>query len=249
MLARNRNPERLGQQLAEAAAHSGDYPLLVLPSTDKAFRLVQAYRNAGMRIGAVGNAGLVASWGITFEETFLWTPLKVWASLKDCPKLPWAVVVFEDQLVAIDDSYLRVEVDGHAYMVSPIVMMILMKFRPPSYLGSMSTPIRRRESEIRLVPYAVEIPMALTQSHANEVMGQVLRPLIDLGNAERIPWLARTGFALKRDYNFHRVLVQQVQEMESLVRLYSAQPSAPTLPAGWLDVLRASRIEMVKQLL
>lgn len=246
MSGRIKNPERLGLKLAKEAARTGRCPLLVLPSTEAAFRMLDAYREGGLQLSAAGNPGLAASWGVR-AESYLTTPRPLWAALKGQGKLPWAVAVFEDQLVAIDDSYLRVEVDDQSYMVSPLLMMLLVKFRPTTYIASM-TPRHRGGGDLRLAPYSPDVPPALSQQVANEIMGRVLRPLLDSTDDVRMPWLARPSFALKRNNNFHRILVQQIQEMETLVRLCRATRPIPEVPVGWLGALRAIRLEISKPL-
>lgn len=247
MLSRTRNPARLGQQLADAAARTGRYPLLILPSTDAGFQLLAACARRGMPVKVVGHPGLMASWSKA-GATDVTTPWPLWVSLKGEENLLCAVAVFEDQLVAIDDSYLRVEVGNQAYMVSPIIIMILMKFSPPSYLGRMSASRRRHACGITLTPYAPDMPAAPSRQMVNEVMGNVLQPLLDCANDVSLPWLARPSFPLKRNNNFYRVLVQQIQEMETLVRLCCVERDESEVPEGWLDVLRASRVEIARHL-
>lgn len=247
MSGRTKNPQRLGLKLAKEAARTGRCPLLVLPSTEAAFRMLDACREGGLQVSAAGNPGLVASWGVRAER-YLTTPRTLWSALKGQGKLPWAIAVFEDQLVAIDDSYLRVEVDGQSYMVSPLLMMLLVKFGPTTYIASMTPPRHRSGGDLQLAPYSPDVRPALSQQAANEIMGRVLRPLLDSTDDVRMPWLARPSFALKRDNNFRRILVQQIQEMETLVRLCRAARPAPEIPAGWLGALRAIRLEISKPL-
>jgi hypothetical protein len=241
------NPKRLARLLVKEATRTERYPLVMLPSTVAAFHLVAACLDMGMPVRAVGNPGLVESWSSGLAPNVM-TPRFLWSAIKGERKLPFGVIVFEDQLVAIDDSYLRVEVDGQTYMVSPIELMILMKFRPPSYLGSASSPRKRRALEITLTHYMPDVPSVLSQEAAHEIMLDVLRPLLACLEDESISWYARACFALKRNDNFNRVLIREIQEMESLVRLCSAKHPEPVVPEGWLEALRASRLEIVKQL-
>src|SRR6185312_1069772 len=247
MLGRTKSPERLGRQLAEEASRLSRYPLLILPSSVESFRLLEACEESGMPVRAAGNPGLVATWAVG-RAMSVTTPRSLWSTLKAERNLACAVAVFEDQHVAVDDSYLRVTVDGHTYMVSPLLMMILMKFRPHAYLGRFSAGHHRITGEFQLTPYAPDLPPTVTQNVANDLMGDVLGPLLAMENDARMPWLARNGFVLKRDSNFYRVLVQQVQEMESLVRLCCSGRPEPSVPSTWHEVLRASRLAIGKLL-
>lgn len=132
--------------------------------------------------------------------------------------------------------------------MSPIEVMILMKFRPPSYLGSIPSPRQRRLSGITLTRYTPNVPLTMSQRAVKEIMCEVLRPLLACSEDKSILWHARPSFVLKQNENFDRVLIRQVQEMESLVRLYSAQHSEPMVPMNWLETLRASRLEMARRL-
>lgn len=242
-----KDAKRLGRLLVEEAARTNHYPLMMLPSTDAAFQLVAACLDMGMPVRVVGNPGLVESWGLALAPKVM-TPRFLWSAIKAEARLPFGVIIFEDQLVAIDDSYLRVKGDSQSYMVSPLEVMILMKFRPPSYLGSVPSPKHRRAFEITLTRYTPDVPLVMSQQAVNEIMLDVLRPLLACLKDESIPWYARPCFTLKQNDNFNRVLIQQIQEMESLVRLCSAQHPEPIVPASWLEALRASRLEIAKQL-
>lgn len=238
--------KKLSRRLADEATRTGQFPMVVLPSTKAAFDLVAACLARDMPVRVVGNPGLVESWNLPDAPTVM-TPLSLWSTVKAHAALPFAVVVFEDQLVTIDDSYLRVDVDDRHFMVSPVVVMILMKFRPPTHIGHVCVPRKRQAGGLELTPRAFDLPRVMSQQMVYRVMGEILQPLLACLDDERIAWLARASFTLKQNQNSLRVLIQQLQEMESLVRLCSLRYPDSAVPAGWLGVLRTSRLDLARQ--
>lgn len=238
--------DRLGRQLTNEARRDRQYPLLLLPSTEPAFRLIEACEEKGVPCRVVGNPSMVKCWHPTVAPN-VQTPRTLWHSIKAQATLPCAVAVFQDQLVAIDDSYRRVTVDSQNYLVSPIEVMILMKFRPRTYLGTALPKRRCRSAGIALARYQAALPPTMTQKAVDAVMGDVLRPLLACADDQSIDWHARPSFALKQNNNFNRLLVQQLQEMESLIRLYAQNHPGPPTPARWIDILRAGRLEIAHQ--
>lgn len=232
--------------LNEASAGHG-FPLLALPSTDASFHLIRWLEKRGRRSLVVGNPGLAEGWGPAGGLRIL-TPREAWRELRATPGSVHLVAVFQDQLVAMDDSYVTLSLDGQRIHVSPIEAMILMKFETRAFVGSAVSRGRGRPPGLRLSAWRPSLAAPMTIEVLNEIMAPVLRGLLSCVIDPAIDWYARRSFALKQDDNFQRVLVQQIQEMEALVRIYEQQHAFSPPPALWLETLRECRAEIAQAL-
>lgn len=224
------------------------YPLLFLPSTSSAFELLVACTRHGHPVKAVGHRGLVESW---FPSASPWvhTPLSLWRQVRNLYSLPFIVAVFQDQLASIDDSYHSVDVDGLSYQVSPVEVMLLMRFRPDTHLGVAESRAKHgRPSMLILRPYAVDIPRSITATAMNSIMADIIRPLASYQKKDISDWYARNTFALKQGTNFYLLLSQRIQEIQGLIRTYRDRHIDPSAFAPWLCTLDAARIEIRNQL-
>lgn len=243
MAWRHGGTARMAARLAREVRRTGRRPLMSLPSTPAAFQLLEAYVDNGLPVEVVGHARLAAQWSPALSMPVR-TPLALWQQVKAHAELPAAVAVFQDQLVAVDDSYVRVDCDGHRYHVSPIEMMLLMRFKPPVYVGAAARRTWSRRSRLVLRPCTFVPPEAPTQAALDVLMADVLRPLLAC-RTTAADWLAAEVFPLKEDGRRGALLSQRIQEMEGLVRLCRMRSGRPAALRRYSGTLRTGRLEVL----
>lgn len=242
----SQNIDRLSRELVADVKQYGSNPLLFLPSTHAALYLLERCAHHGMPVEVVGNHGWVTDWQPALSER-THSPLGLWKKLKTMRVLPYPVAVFQDQLVSVDDSYQIVRIDAEAYHVSPIEVMLLMRFRPRTFLGRATPPKRTgAASGLALVTYTEVLPQVATRSTLEQVMTDVIRPLTEIRDSESVTdWHARLSFDLKKSDNYKRLLSQRIQEIEALMRIYQDHRGVPSSLATRIESLRASRLELI----
>lgn len=242
----SQNVDRLSRELVADLKRYGSSPLLFLPSTHAALSLLERCAHNGMPVEVVGNHGWMTDWQPALSGR-VHSPLRLWKRLKTMHVLPYPVAIFQDQLVSVDDSYQTVQIDAEANHISPIEVMMLMRFRPRTFLGRATPPKRNgAASGLALTPYTAELAQAATRSTLEQVMADVIRPLTAIRDSESVTdWHARSSFDLKRVDNYNRLLSQRMQEIEALMRIYQDHHGEPSPLATRIESLRASRRELV----
>lgn len=242
----SQNVDRLSRELVADLRRYGSSPLLFLPSTQAALCLLERCAHNGMPVEVVGNHGWMADWQPALSGR-VHSPLELWKKLKTMHVLPYPVAIFQDQLVSVDDSYQIVRIDAEAYHVSPIEVMLLMRFRPRTFLGHATPPKRNgAASGLALTAYTAEFPQVTTRSTLEQIMTDVIRPLAAIRDSGSVTdWHARSSFDLKRSDNYNRLLSQRMQEIEALMRIYQDHHGAPSPLATRIESLRASRLDLV----
>lgn len=183
----------------------------------------------------------------TNGATPAWTvasPLSTWRAINKATLLPVVLAVFQDQLVAIDDSYVSVCVGDETYRVSPIEAMTILKYHPVVMQGLLAPPRVgvRAAYRMRLCRWWPPTPCPEPEA-ARMVLAETVRPLHDC----RAPhWYAREVFQLKRETNYRRMLAQRLQELEALLMLYQLRNGQPAPLNLTVDDLRVSRLDMLR---
>lgn len=234
----------LVDRLIEKTAHEGRYPLICLPSMPAAFKLLDACAARGMPVMAVGHPALMEQWWQSADR-YMATPLTLWRKCRDGVDLPAVTAIFQDQLVAVDNSYVRVQALGDVYHVSPIECMLITRFNPPCYIGlRVVGNDAETASRLELSTYQPKLQAPLTREDFRRVMADVLRPLAQMVNESPPDWVAGDVFTLKRGNNFNIMLSQQIRQMEALWRLYRRQHGIlpDGLPLG--NILRNAKAEI-----
>ncbi|MGN6482494.1 hypothetical protein, partial [Luteibacter sp.] len=172
------------------------------------------------------------------------TPKELWDDLRLHQELPYAVVVFEDQLVSIDPSYMAVSVNGDVYMVSPIAAMLHMKFRPPFYVGRLKKGLVLQDIELRRV--SVEDTFAKSIEGVSAFFSSLLETTIACQGDSAIEWYARRVFDLKRNGNHRRALLQQLKELEAIARLWLAKSPGEDSVASVARLIQESAKSMAR---
>lgn len=232
-------------KVARAVTSDGNHPLLLLPSVPEAFALLDACVARGMAVRAVGQPLLVSEWRGAPPGWMITSPLSTWRAIHRAALLPVVLAVFQDQLVALDDSYVPVCIDDDTYRVSPIEAMVVVKYHPTVLQGLM-VPTRlgiRGAYRMHLRHWRPPVPCPTRQS-ASMVLAETVRPLRDCTAPH---WYARELFQLKREINHRRMLAQRLQELEALLMLYQLRHGRPAPLSLTVDDLRASRLNLLRQ--
>lgn len=243
------NTACLCQTVMASTRLHGSQPLLSLPSTPAAFDLLDRCVAEGLAIQVIGHPAQMNAWHASWAGP-VHSPLTLWREVKSLPALPFGIAVFQDQLVAVDDSYLSVDVDGQTYLVSPIELMVMTRFAPPVWLG-MAEPSSRRHkpSFLALHLYDTGVPAVSMQGALEALMKEILSPLIACQDQEQLnDWHARARFPLKRRGHTQAAVSQRLQEIEALVRIYHHRHGEPAALAALMPSLRESRKALLADL-
>lgn len=231
-------------QVSRAVSSNGNHPLLLLPSVPEAFALLDACVARGMPVRAVGQPLLVNEWRGASPDWVVASPLSTWHAINPAASLPVVLAVFQDQLVAIDDSYVSIRINDDIYRVSPIEAMTILKYHP-TVLQGLLVPTRlgaRGAHRMYLRRWRPPTPYP-TRQFALMAMTETVRPLHDC----RAPhWYARKIFQFKRETTHRRMLSQRLQELEALLMLYQLRHGRPAPLTLTVDDLRASRLGLMQ---
>lgn len=194
-------------------------PLIILPSTAASLRFAE-WLSRAMPVAVIGNPRLLADWAPSLCARAT-SPLDLWRQVKAQPQLPHAVVSYPDQLVGFDPSFQVVSVGERRYMFSIVEVMLLMKFRPPVYLGQARFRGRgeKASTSLALQRLAAEVPAGLSRQALDTWLVRLMQPAIDCNRYPHDGWLARDIFRLKVDDNFETMLKLRLLEIEALLRL------------------------------
>ena len=246
-MSRANDLAKISQRLIEDTERHQGFPLLLLPSTPAAFSVVAQCIDAGLPMTAVANALCMKEWEPTLFE-HVHSPLSLWRLVKDSPVLPFGVACFQDQLANIDESFHAVTVDDQRIRVSPIDAMLIMRFRPHTLVATATEGRSGKPSLLSFVTYEPDISDNMSTTAFDEVLGEMLRPILKCQSSSIRDWHARELFALKLEHNFERALSQRLQEIESLIRVYEDRHGNPSSLASSLDLLRVSRQTLVRHI-
>lgn len=236
--------KKMGHRLVEESRLNQAYPLLLLPSTPAAFSVVAILSGAGLPVRVVGDAARMREWAPALIG-YVHSPLELWRAVKDSSTLPFVIVSFQDQLAGVDDSFYPVTIDGQRIRVSPIELMLVMRFRPRTYLATALEGGPGKASSLDLADLAVELSAHMSTNDFNMALSELFRPILKCSTNRINDWRARELFSIKVGDNFERLLSLRAQEIESLIRVYQDRHAVSPALAISLERLRASRQEFV----
>jgi hypothetical protein len=232
------------RRVGDAWREERAFPLVILPSTHRAFDLVARLAKS-MPIALIGDRALIAQWAPALADRTR-TPLALWKEVKSQSRLPFAVISFEDQLVGTDASFLKVQANQTSYSLSIIEIMVLMRFQCPAFVGSLlARPgLASRPGAIELCRYARRLDASLPEAVFEEVLRELMLPMIESFKGAGKEWLASRRFALKLGGYAEKSLATRIQELEALLRLRQSDASPSDRVEPLLKDLRAARKEL-----
>jgi len=204
-------------------------PLIILPSTATSLQFA-AQLSRDIPVVVIGNPRLLTAWAPSFCAPVN-SPLEVWREVKAYKQLPYAVISYPDQLTSVDPSFHKVAIGGGSCAFSIIEMMLLMKFRSPTYLGKarFHGHGEKAASTLALNRFAGEMSDGLPKEEFDAWMLRLMEPVIECNRNPHDGWLARDIFPLKMNENFERMLKIRLLEIEGLLRMVDDLPEAASL--------------------
>ena len=229
----------------DAWRNEGKFPVVVLPSTKAAFEFATRL-SSQIPAAVIGEREMMAKWAPALSERVR-KPLALWKELKGKDRLPFAIFCFQDQLVGCDASFSRVSINEKTYIFSIIETMLLMRYQPPMFVGvcRASKTFAGRRDSIAIRRYSRAVSAEMPKAMFDEVMREMMQPMIESLDAEDDGWLARKFFRLKVDDNIEKMLATRLLEIESLLRIGNPTDARCEADKALLGELKASRKQLL----
>jgi len=225
--------------------NEGKFPVVVLPSTKAAFEFA-THLCSRIPAAVIGEREMMAKWAPALSERVR-KPLALWKELKGQERLPLAILSFQDQLVGCDASFSKVSIGEKAYILSIIETMLLMRYQPPMFVGvcRAGKALAGRRGSISIRRYSRAVSAEMPKAMFDEVMREMMQPMIESLDAADDDWLARKFFRLKVDDNIEKMLATRLLEIESLLRIGNPTEARCAADNALLGELKASRKQLL----
>jgi hypothetical protein len=231
-------------RVMDAWRNEGKFPVVVLPSTKAAFEFATRL-NSQIPTAVIGDREMMAKWAPALSERVR-RPLALWKELKGQHRLPFAIFCFQDQLVGCDASFSRVSINEKTYIFSIIETMLLMRYQPPMFVGVCAgKTFTGRRGSIAIRRYSRAISAEMPKAMFDEVIRELMQPMIESLDAADDDWLARKFFRLKVDHNIEKMLATRLLEIESLLRIGNPTEAWREADNALLGELKASRKQLL----